>query len=137
VRRALRQNTMMTPQFAAESTLVVPTVSVVALHHMCGWQVDLNGYAAVGAVLIVDISQSGQHGASSASELQCLRPSTTHKLTTEFDTFSIWKRGSSACCSEIIGLNCLPFHRASLALNSFTIVVSVASFVLQLTIGSD
>ncbi|KAG2745578.1 hypothetical protein P692DRAFT_20741307, partial [Suillus brevipes Sb2] len=52
---------------------------------------------------------SGQHGTSSASELQCLQPSATHKLTTDLDSFSIWRRGSSA----------------------------FVSFVLQLTIGSD
>ncbi|KIK33645.1 hypothetical protein CY34DRAFT_813485, partial [Suillus luteus UH-Slu-Lm8-n1] len=49
---------------------------------------------------------SGQHGASSASELQSLQASTTHKLTTDLDSFSAWKRGS------------------------------IVSFVLQLTIGS-
>ncbi|KAG1759470.1 hypothetical protein EDD22DRAFT_906019, partial [Suillus occidentalis] len=98
--RALRQSNVTAPQFAAELTLAVLTVSVVALHHICGWQADLNGPVAVGAVLIVDISQSGQHGASSASELQFLQPSTTHKLITDLDSVSTWRRGSSPCCSE-------------------------------------
>ncbi|KAG2740157.1 hypothetical protein P692DRAFT_20753939 [Suillus brevipes Sb2] len=52
-------------------------------------------------MLIVDISQSGQHEVLSASTLQCLQASTTHKWTMDLVSFSTWKQGSSACCANL------------------------------------